>query len=419
MQVVEPEDFLGDIAFDQHVGAAGVAAVMQHDAVAGIGELGGQRHELVVAAAPAGDQRRPRAAIPDDLIEDVHSADFCDRHGVSPVIMSAADNPAARLDGHHKPIRRAFQMGLAGVPHKIRGPAPAFLVGHPQCAGLVGRIAHGQPPLRHRLLRSQADFAGELGNGIVPKPTPCDRSRTIGRRSEPEGHNHEPCKSLDVHAAACGQHTDRCVVQRAGAGGGRIAHRLHRAEDRHLRAARHRHAKRLPDVSGRAQRRTRRRQGDVDRRRRPGQAGHRRHQGQQAHPVRQGSHAGRRRAGDDRLCTRAGRDAREDALHRLDRDRRRPRSARLRKISLHGASDLRAVAAEPSARAMGLRARLQADQPHRRRLCLRARDGRRFPEGVRGLRRQDRAENLAADRHQGFRAVHPDASRATSTPSLR
>ena len=83
VQVVEPEDFLGDVAFDQHVGAAGVAAVMQHHAVAGIGELGGQRHELVVAAAPAGDQRRPRAAVADDLIEDVHSADFCDRHGVS------------------------------------------------------------------------------------------------------------------------------------------------------------------------------------------------------------------------------------------------------------------------------------------------------------------------------------------------
>jgi ABC-type sugar transport system substrate-binding protein len=35
------------------------------------------------------------------------------------------------------------------------------------------------------------------------------------------------------------------------------------------------------------------------------------------------------------------------------------------------------------------------------------RDRRRIPEDVRGLRRQDRAENLAADRHQGFRAVHP------------
>ena len=84
MQIVEPEDFLGDIALDQDVGAAGVAAVVQHDAVAGVGELGRQRHELVVAATSAGDQRGPRPAISDDLIEDVHSADVCDRHGVSP-----------------------------------------------------------------------------------------------------------------------------------------------------------------------------------------------------------------------------------------------------------------------------------------------------------------------------------------------
>ena len=113
VQVVEPEDLFGDVAFDQHVGAAGVAAVVQHDAIAGVGELGGERHELVVAAASAGDQRRPRAAISDDLIEDVHSADVGDRHGVSPVIVSAADNPAARLGWHHNPMRPAFQMGWA------------------------------------------------------------------------------------------------------------------------------------------------------------------------------------------------------------------------------------------------------------------------------------------------------------------
>ena len=95
MQVVEPERFLGDVALDQHVGAAGVAAVVQHDAIAGVGELGGERHELVVAAPAAGDQRHPRAAIADDLVEDVHSADFGDRHGVSPLSVGAAH--AARL----------------------------------------------------------------------------------------------------------------------------------------------------------------------------------------------------------------------------------------------------------------------------------------------------------------------------------
>ena len=43
-----------------------------------------------------------------------------------------------------------------------------------------------------------------------------------------------------------------------------------------------------------------------------------------------------------------------------------------------------------------------------RRLCLRLRGGRRLPAGVRGLRRTGRPENLAAARHQGLRAVHPD-----------
>ena len=47
-------------------------------------------------------------------------------------------------------------------------------------AGLVGRIAHGRLPARHRLRRTQADFAGEVGNAIVPEPTPYNRSRTIG-----------------------------------------------------------------------------------------------------------------------------------------------------------------------------------------------------------------------------------------------
>ena len=83
-------------------------------------------------------------------------------------------------------------------------------------------------------------------------------------------------------------------------------------------------------------------------------------------------------------------------------------TARFREIPLHGAADLRAVAAEPSARPMGLRAGLQADRRDRRRLCLRPRNARRLPEDIRGLRRQDRAEDLAADRHQGLRALHPD-----------
>ena len=39
---------------------------------------------------------------------------------------------------------------------------------------------------------------------------------------------------------------------------------------------------------------------------------------------------------------------------------------------------------------------------------LRLRGGRRLPARVRGLRRADRPEDLAAARHQGLRALHPD-----------
>ena len=144
VQVVEPEDFLGDVAFDQHVGAAGVAAVMQHDAVAGIGELGGQRHELVVAAAPAGDQRRPRAAIPDDLIEDVHSADFGDRHGVSPVIMARPTILPRGLMGIINRYGGHSRWVLAGGSSQNPRPAPAVWIGYPR----------ERPPRR----RSQSEF---------------------------------------------------------------------------------------------------------------------------------------------------------------------------------------------------------------------------------------------------------------------
>ena len=77
------------------------------------------------------------------------------------------------------------------------------------------------------------------------------------------------------------------------------------------------------------------------------------------------------------------------------------------------------VAADARDRPVGLRPRLQKSRHRRRRLRLRLRAGRRLPEGVRGLRRQDHPENLAADRHQGFRALHPNASRPTPTPSSR
>ena len=59
-------------------------------------------------------------------------------------------------------------------------------------------------------------------------------------------------------------------------------------------------------------------------------------------------------------------------------------------------------------RPMGLRPGLQEDRRHRRRLRLRLRTGRRLPKNLRGLRRQNHPEDLAAARHQGLRPLHPD-----------
>ena len=51
VQIVEPENFSATSrSLDQDIGAAGVAAIVQHDAIASIGELCCQRHELVMAA---------------------------------------------------------------------------------------------------------------------------------------------------------------------------------------------------------------------------------------------------------------------------------------------------------------------------------------------------------------------------------
>ena len=45
--------------------------------------------------------------------------------------------------------------------------------------------------------------------------------------------------------------------------------------------------------------------------------------------------------------------------------------------------------------------------------------GRRLPEGVRGLWRQNHPEDLASARHQGFRTLYLDSQGATPTPSSR
>ena len=134
-----------------------------------------------------------------------------------------------------------------------------------------------------------------------------------------------------------------------------------------------------------------------------------RHQGEEADPSGQGAHAGRRRAGLDRLCARAGVSTADKTVYIA---------------SVPAADDL----TQRDARKYPyfIRTGWTSSQPHHplgqwacdqgyKKIVAIAADyafgyevGRRLPEGVRGLRRQDRPENLAAARHQGFRALHPD-----------
>ena len=196
-----------------------------------------------------------------------------------------------------------------------------------------------------------------------------------------------------------------CVIDGPGRG---TAHRLHRADHRPVRPDRQGHGERLPALSRRAWRQARRHGRQVRRRRQPGQARRRRHQSQETHPARQGADVHRRPARLDRLCAGAGEHRRKDAVHFLGLLGRRSDAAPSQQISVLPAHQLVEFAAASRPRTMGLRSGLQESRHDRGRLRLRLRDGRRIPEGIRGLRRQGDPENLAAARHQGLRAIHPE-----------
>src|SRR5262249_47633689 len=95
VHVLGPDHLLALIAFDQHVGGAGVAPIVQHDAVPARGELLRQRNELVMAASAACREHDPRATLADLLPVDVDSADVGDGHG--PLAGLVAHVDAARL----------------------------------------------------------------------------------------------------------------------------------------------------------------------------------------------------------------------------------------------------------------------------------------------------------------------------------
>ena len=202
-------------------------------------------------------------------------------------------------------------------------------------------------------------------------------------------------------------------------GGGGAAHRHHRADDRHPRPGRQGHGRRLQHVSRRGQGRVRRRQGEGDRRGLTGKP--------------------------DTAVTKAKKLILSDKVHMMVGGVLATEGYALAPVSTNDKTVY--IASVPAADdltqrdltkypyfirtgwtssqphhplgAVGLRAGLQEDRRDRGRLCVRPRSRRRLPEGVRGLRRADRPEDLAAVRHQGLRALHSRPSRPTPTRSSR
>ena len=177
----------------------------------------------------------------------------------------------------------------------------------------------------------------------------------------------------------------------------------------HFHPARHRHGQRLPDVSGRARRHARRRQGDLHRRGRPRASPTSTSPRPRSSSCRTRSTCWSARCSPRRLRAGAGFEPAKDALYRHRRHRRRPRAA-------SGPTNILIIVFStwvPSLpnHPLGQWACEQGYKRfgrHRRRLRLRLRAAWRLPEDLRGLRRQDRAEDLGAARHQGFRALHSD-----------
>ncbi len=84
-------------------------------------------------------------------------------------------------------------------------------------------------------------------------------------------------------------------------------------------------------------------------------------------------------------------------------------AARLRQVSLHGAADLRAVAAARIRSGNGPASRATSGSPpFAADYAFGHETAGGFQKAFEDCGGADRAENLAADRHQGLRALHPD-----------
>ena len=104
VQIVRPDLVFRILAVERHVGRPAIAAVVDEDAVAGLGHRLGQIADLVHGAAAARRQRHPRAAPAQDLVVDVDAPHLRNRHRRPPDIgqsgAEAREHPAPMSRTH-------------------------------------------------------------------------------------------------------------------------------------------------------------------------------------------------------------------------------------------------------------------------------------------------------------------------------
>jgi len=84
VKIVGPHLVFGIPAVERNVGGTAIAAVVDKHAITRLGDLLSEGLHPDKTAAPAGLQRDPRAAVPEQLVIDCDAADLRDRHGSPP-----------------------------------------------------------------------------------------------------------------------------------------------------------------------------------------------------------------------------------------------------------------------------------------------------------------------------------------------
>jgi hypothetical protein len=86
VEITGPHLVFGIPAVERNVGGTAIAAVVDQHAITRLGDLLSEGLHPDQTAAPAGLQRDPGTAVPEQLVIDCDAADIRDRHGFSSIV---------------------------------------------------------------------------------------------------------------------------------------------------------------------------------------------------------------------------------------------------------------------------------------------------------------------------------------------